>query len=595
MAKDFISEIDSSSYPIPSQVAIMNGTDPIDVRFTCDTVADFQTAANEGLELRYDGLVTYEKTTQKLKLCKYDGASYVWLDVIGSGGGSGITLRDPATNESFTISTSTAPTFTTQPSNVAGTVNTDITISYAATDDVGITTHEFSEDDGVTWVTITPTTSGSTYSFTRTYTSAATKTCKIRVGNSNGLQTVSNSFTITIVTSIVSVESVSVSPPTASFTAANETKQLTATIIPSNATNQSVSWTSSADYVATVSSTGLVTAVSNGTATITCTTADGGKTATCGVTVVIPISVPTFTTQPSNVSGEINSAVTISYGATDDLEITTHEFSEDDGATWSNVTPTASGSIYSFTKTYTTAGTKTCKVRVGNEEGEKTVSDSFTITIASSIDTNNPVFELLAKNATSTTEIADSSVRELPITHNFNGTTSGIIGGDIIFDSDTTFSVSNTDEFDFSTSDFSIQVIMDIVKVLGNGYVFVFGSDITANFSLSLFISSGGYGFKTRYGTGTNRVEIFSDTPENATGNYLSYTFVRSGTSLKIYVDDTLYDEKTIASTLPFSNGLQLSNLSYPFAGKLKGMYVYKRVITTEEMTTNKTNALATT
>ncbi len=63
------------------------------------------------------------------------------------------------------------------------------------------------------------------------------------------------------------------------------TANLTATITPANATNQNVTWSSNAPSVATVNSSGNVTAVAPGTATITVTTEDGKKTATCAVTV----------------------------------------------------------------------------------------------------------------------------------------------------------------------------------------------------------------------------------------------------------------------------------------------------------------------
>jgi|GEM_PF-2410046 len=61
--------------------------------------------------------------------------------------------------------------------------------------------------------------------------------------------------------------------------------QLEATVEPANATNQNVTWSSSDSSVATVSSTGLVTGVSEGIATISVTTEDGGYTASCEMMV----------------------------------------------------------------------------------------------------------------------------------------------------------------------------------------------------------------------------------------------------------------------------------------------------------------------
>lgn len=90
----------------------------------------------------------------------------------------------------------------------------------------------------------------------------------------------------------VHVTGVSVSPATLSLVEGTS-DQLRATVTPSDAANKSVSWTSSATAIATVDNTGKVTAVSAGTATITVKTADGGKTATCAVTVttkVIPVT-----------------------------------------------------------------------------------------------------------------------------------------------------------------------------------------------------------------------------------------------------------------------------------------------------------------
>jgi len=63
------------------------------------------------------------------------------------------------------------------------------------------------------------------------------------------------------------------------------TYQLNATFTPSNATNKNVTWASDDEDVAIVSASGVVTAIEEGEAKITVTTADGGHTATCTVTV----------------------------------------------------------------------------------------------------------------------------------------------------------------------------------------------------------------------------------------------------------------------------------------------------------------------
>jgi len=69
--------------------------------------------------------------------------------------------------------------------------------------------------------------------------------------------------------------------------AVGQTSQLSARIAPSDATNKVVSWESSSEC-ATVSESGLVTAVSPGEATVTATTMDGSFTSSCVVTVREP-------------------------------------------------------------------------------------------------------------------------------------------------------------------------------------------------------------------------------------------------------------------------------------------------------------------
>lgn len=81
----------------------------------------------------------------------------------------------------------------------------------------------------------------------------------------------------------VSVTGVSLDKTTAELEVGG-TLTLTATIEPANATNQNVSWSSSDENVATVAN-GTVTAKAAGSAVITVKTADGGKEASCTITV----------------------------------------------------------------------------------------------------------------------------------------------------------------------------------------------------------------------------------------------------------------------------------------------------------------------
>lgn len=74
----------------------------------------------------------------------------------------------------------------------------------------------------------------------------------------------------------------------------NNTVQLNAVLQPSNATNKQITWTSSDQTIATVSSAGLVTGVALGTAVITAKSTDGNFTATTTVSV-LPIPVTGIT------------------------------------------------------------------------------------------------------------------------------------------------------------------------------------------------------------------------------------------------------------------------------------------------------------
>lgn len=97
--------------------------------------------------------------------------------------------------------------------------------------------------------------------------------------------------------SAVPVSDITVNPTTANLVVGGK-QQLIATVIPNNATNKEVTWSSSDEAVATVDGNGLVTGVTVGTANITVTTVDGSFTdiVTISVTAaVINVSAITIT------------------------------------------------------------------------------------------------------------------------------------------------------------------------------------------------------------------------------------------------------------------------------------------------------------
>ena len=83
----------------------------------------------------------------------------------------------------------------------------------------------------------------------------------------------------------IAVESVALDKTDLTLETGSDSVKLTATVAPENATNKSVIWTSSDSSVASVDQDGNVKALKAGTATITATTEDGSKTASCKVTV----------------------------------------------------------------------------------------------------------------------------------------------------------------------------------------------------------------------------------------------------------------------------------------------------------------------
>lgn len=104
------------------------------------------------------------------------------------------------------------------------------------------------------------------------------------------------------------VTGVSLDKTTAKLTEKGQTVELKATVAPATASIKDVSFATSDANVATVDANGKVTAVGNGTATITVTTNDGNKTAICSVTVELPAE-PTPDPVPADLVQKVNNEI----------------------------------------------------------------------------------------------------------------------------------------------------------------------------------------------------------------------------------------------------------------------------------------------
>jgi hypothetical protein len=136
---------------------------------------------------------------------------------------------------------------------------------------------------------------------------------------------------VTVTSGVVHVTGVTLNTHAANM-AVPSTLQLTATIAPAGATNPAVTWSSDNAAAATVSATGLVTAILEGTAHIKVTTTDGGFTDSCTVTVAGPylygftntglvytfdMKLGTWSTNPTNAS-TVPAGVTLSFVVSND-------------------------------------------------------------------------------------------------------------------------------------------------------------------------------------------------------------------------------------------------------------------------------------
>ena len=258
------------------------------------TTAD-DNVTNGGIVFDGDKGTVYGSVTLEENLTVGEGESLTLAENASLSAGGHNVIVDGGTLDS-TLATSLGdsvkytPSITTE-SLPGGTVGTPYSQTLTATGSGTITwslAEGSSMPDGLTL--------NSNGTITGTPSTAGTNTFTVTAKNAYGDD--SKQLTLTIGAAVnVPVESVSLTPSTLALEA-GKSGTLTAAITPDNATNKSVTWESSNTAVATVEN-GVVTAVGAGEAIITVTTADGGKTDACKVTVTaVPEPEPEPTPEP---------------------------------------------------------------------------------------------------------------------------------------------------------------------------------------------------------------------------------------------------------------------------------------------------------
>ena len=202
----------------------------------------------------------------------------------------------------------------------------------------------WSASSNATWAAVSPT-SGPKGAGSVTVTVAANTTSSSRTATIEVYATDSSALkqTITInqkaqAPATIAVTGVSLDKSNETLTASGATLSLTATVAPTNASNQSVTWESSAPGVASVSGSGLtatVTPVTAGSATISVKTVDGNFTASCNVTVnaaAVPVTGVSFSPDKDTVVlGSGNRTITATI---------TPNTATNKTVTWESLTPT---------------------------------------------------------------------------------------------------------------------------------------------------------------------------------------------------------------------------------------------------------------
>ena len=189
-----------------------------------------------------------------------------------------------------------------------------------------------------------------------------------------------------------------------------ESYTLSATVLPTTASNKNVTWSSSKSTVASVTN-GKVTAVSSGTATITVKTVDGNKTDTC--TVEVKAQTVSVTSVSLNTS-----SLSLTVGQTSSLTATVYPTNATNkNVTWSSSNPSVA--TVSSSGLVTAKATGSATITVTTVDGNKTDQCNVTVTNSSSAGTSHTVLiyicgaDLESGYASSNQGLATADIKEI--------------------------------------------------------------------------------------------------------------------------------------------------------------------------------------
>ena len=288
-----------------------------------------------------------------------------------------------------TISGNAPPSITTTSPLARGTVGTEYSVTLEANNSTsGWSVTSGSLLDGLTL-------DGNTGLISGTPTTAGTSTFTVKAANDYGSDSKELSIIIDEQTD-VPVTGVSLNTSTLNLIEGG-TDTLTATVEPNNATNRNVTWSSDNPSVATVNN-GVVSAVSEGTATITVTAqGDSTKSASCTVTVTAAtVSVTGVTLNKTSTSLYVGDTETLTATVAPDN-------ATNKAVTWTSSNPSVA-TVENGVVTALARGTAVITATAADGSG---ASASCTVTVSSYLPPANPNYRITVEATQGGTVTAD--------------------------------------------------------------------------------------------------------------------------------------------------------------------------------------------